>query len=85
MPRGSHSSISSWDLVKPHLEHCVQVRSSQYKKDRELLERVRKRARKMIRGMEHVPCKDTLRELVSFILEKRRLRGNLIAAFQYLK
>jgi len=71
--------------VKPHLEHCVQVRSSQYKKDRELLERVRKRARKMIRGMEHVPCKDTLRELVSFILEKRRLRGNLIAAFQYLK
>ena len=71
--------------MKPHLEHCVQVRSSQYKKDRELLERVRKRARKMIRGMEHVPCKDTLMELVSFILEKRRLRGNLIAAFQYLK
>ena len=67
-------------LVRPHLEYCVQMWSPQYRRDMDLLEHIQKQATEMMQRMEHLSYEDRL-----FSLEKRRLQGDLLAAFQVSK
>ena len=57
-------------LVRPHLEYCVPFWSLHYKKDIVALERVQRRASRIIPGLKGMSYADRLKELNHSVLNK---------------
>jgi hypothetical protein len=72
-------------LVRPRLEYAVQAWRPYLHKDIELMERVQRRATKLVKGMGNKSYEERLRLLQMTTLETRRLRGDLIEVFKIMK
>jgi len=53
--------------VWPHLEYCVPIWSPSFAKDIDALEKVQKRATKMVRGLGNLPYEQRLESLDLYI------------------
>ena len=55
-------------------EYCIQMGSPLYRRDMDLLERIRRRDTKVIQWMEHLSYENRLRQLGLLSLERKRLQ-----------
>ena len=71
-------------LVRSHMEYAVQAWSPQYRKDIEVLEKVQRRATKLIPEIKDKPYEERLKIIGLTTLEDRRIRGDLIEVFKIM-
>ena len=71
-------------IVRPHLEYCIQAWRPYRKKDIDILERVQRRATKIIQKLRNISYEMRLKECGLTTPETRRLRGDQIEVFLIL-
>lgn len=69
-------------LVRPLLEYCTSLWSPYLAKNVDKLERVQRRATKLIYNLRHLSYEDRLIKLGMVTLEKRRMRADLIQTYR---
>ncbi len=71
-------------LIRPLLEYCVQIWSPHKRGDIDLLERVQRRATKIVPALRNLTYEERLRRLNLTTLEERRVRGDMIETYKLL-
>ena len=72
-------------IVRPRLEYCIQAWNPHLRKDVDnMLEKIQRRATKLIPGLRDLTYEERLKECGLTTLETRRLRGDQIEVFKRL-
>uniref|UniRef100_A0A0X3PTK8 Reverse transcriptase domain-containing protein n=1 Tax=Schistocephalus solidus TaxID=70667 RepID=A0A0X3PTK8_SCHSO len=72
-------------FIRPVLEYCVQAWRPWTKHDYALLEKVQRRATKLVSGLECLPYEGRLERLKIFPLSYRQYRGDMILVFKLVR
>ena len=72
------------EIVRPHLEYCIQAWRTYCKKDIDTLEHIQRRATKIIPELRDLSYEECLKECGLTTLETSRLRGGQIEVFKIL-
>ncbi len=70
--------------MRPYLEYAMEANAPTLRADKNQLERVKRLATRLMRGLRHVPYEERLRQL-NLSLERIRLRADHILAFKIFK
>ena len=62
-------------IVRPHLEYCIQAWNPHLRKDVDMLEKIQRRATKLIPELRDLTYEERLKECGLTTLETRRIRG----------
>ena len=84
MSVGEMSGYLQSYMVRPHLEYGNVIWGPHYKTDQEAVERVQRRATKLVTTLKHLPYKQRLEALKLPSLGYRRRRGDMIVIFKIL-
>ena len=71
-------------MVRPYLEYCNTIWGPFNKTDQKQVERVQRRATKMVESIRHLPYPERLRHLGLPSLSYRHRRGDMITVYQLL-
>ena len=85
----THISIESFKIlyntyVRPHLKYCVQIWNPYLKNDIECIEKIQRRATKLVHGFDKMPYEQRLKALGLYSLQRRKLRGDFIETYKIL-